>query len=328
METRRKRTLAAAAAGVLALGASYAAVRGSGRPSGESEPSSTAASQVVPVKLRFPLPAGAALDAVTYVVKSAADAVLAQGSVAVHGEQVAADVVPLPVGRGETLTVVGHSKSGGVDTSLYLGSTTFDLGGERATEIVVGPALTNGAAASPAPAAGGVAAADPAAIPAAGGGGNLSACQACQHDSKAGICDPPNVTATSKTNDGTGEQTAIGWGCATLSTPAARSACADLLHCLNVNDCGEKDKNPVMACYCGQATPEACIGGQGLTGACVPQYHAAAAASPDGPPASAEVATLARFIATNASDPITAIGLADNVRHCAVATPCEICGAL
>jgi hypothetical protein len=281
----------------------------------------------VSVKLRVPLPAGASFDSISYRVSSAAGALLAQGTVPVRNAAALSHVVALPVGEGETIALTGHPRGARPDGSVLFGAKTFDVMRGGPSDLVVEPS------APPAGSAGGstTTSAGAPVVAAANGAASsddLTACQSCQRDSSAGICDPPNLTATSKTSGENGEQTAIGWGCATLPSDAARTACVALLHCLDVNDCGEKGTNPVMACYCGHAAPDACIGGQGLTGACVPQYQAAASASADGPPPSSDVGTLSRFIATNAADPITAVGLADNVRHCTVATPCEICGAL
>src|SRR4029079_11815941 len=101
-----------------------------------------------------------------------------------------------------------------------------------------------------------------------------------------------------------------------------------LLHCLNVNDCEKRGLNPVMGCYCGAPAAGPCLGGQGSNGVCIPQYQAAAAASPGGPSASASAAELSKFIAIAAADPTTPIGLADNIRKCAVDTPCDLCSAL
>jgi hypothetical protein len=120
----------------------------------------------------------------------------------------------------------------------------------------------------------------------------------------------------------------LGWGCATLGTDAARAACVALLHCLNVNDCEKRGQNPVMGCYCGTSPAGPCLGGEGINGACIAAYQAAASASAGGPAPGSSTAQLSRFIALAASDPSTPIGLADNVRKCAMDTPCDICSAL
>ena len=322
--TRRAPWLAALVVAVViaVVAVSFGAARlGSG--SGESP---DVDGSEIPVKLRVPLPAGASFDSITYRVKSTAGGLLAQGTIPVRDAVALSHVVALPPGEGETITLTGHPRGASADGAVPFGTKTFDVVRGGPTDLVLGPSAS---AAGSTGGASTIAGAPVVAAPnQAAGSDDLTACQACQRDSKAGICDPPNLTATSKTSGDNGEQTAIGWGCATLPTPAARSACVALLHCLDVNDCGEKGTNPVMACYCGHAAPDACIGGQGLTGACVPQYQAAASASADGPASGSDVGTLSRFIATNAADPITAVGLADNVRHCTVATPCEICGAL
>ena len=278
----------------------------------------------VSVKLRVPLPAGASFDSISYRVKSSAGALLAQGTVPVRNAAALSHVVALPVGEGETIALLGHPRGAA--------ATAPCSSARRPSTSRAAARWTSSSDASPS-SAGAPGSANAGTLPVAaaedaGASDNLTACQRCQRDSKAGICDPPNITATSSTNRETGEQTAIGWGCATLPTTAARAACGALLNCLDVNECGEKGRNPVMACYCGHAGPDACIGGQGLTGACVPEYHAAALASPGGPTAGSDVGALSRFIATNAADPITPLGLADNVRHCTVDSPCEICEAL
>jgi hypothetical protein len=319
--TRRAPRLAAfvaAIAVIIAVSFSVAHLRSGGASRDQSGDGSE-----IPVKLRLPLAAGARFDSISYVVKSAAGSLVTQGTLPVTNPVALSHVIALPVADGDTITLTGHPRGAAADGAVPLGTKTFDVVASGSTmDLVVGPS----ASASSAGANAGTPFA--AAANAADASDNLTACQSCQRDSKAGICDPPNLTATSNNNRETGEQTAIGWGCATLPTTAARAACVALLHCLDVNDCGDKGANPVMACYCGKAAPDACIGGQGLTGVCVAQYQAAAAASADGPPAGSDVGTLSRFIATNAADPITPVGLADNVRHCTVDTPCEICGAL
>ena len=320
----RKTRFLAAFVILAVVGVAFAAVRVRGSKAEGDE--AAAATDVVPVRVRLPLPPGTPLDTVSYLVRSAKNVVLAQGTVPVSDPAGFSQIISLPVAEGDVLTAMGHPKGKGADASLFVGSMTFDVDHGGAAEVGVSAAPAGGAAVANAGVGSGVVVGGSNA--AAGSTDNLTACQRCQADSKAGVCDPPLVTATSNTNNATGEQTAIGWGCATLPTPAARTACSDLLHCLNANDCGEKGQNPIMACYCGRATAQECFSGQGLTGACVQQYLAAAAASPDGPPAGADTARASPFIATNASDPITVIGLADNIRHCAMDTPCEICEAL
>lgn len=275
------------------------------------------------VKLAIALPANSALSSISYAVVSAAHIVVARGSAPVEKQTaiVSPPAIALAGGKGYTLSVVGNSTVGGVKRATYLGSGGFDVAPDRDTPVSFTPnAGVDHAAGESAGAA-----------VAAGSGGavdNATACQSCELSSSQGVCASENITATSNTDPKTGDQTGVGWGCATLGDSKAQSACLALLHCLNVKDCGHPGESPITGCYCGAAPAEACMGGQGITGACIAEYQAAAIASPGGPALGAASGQLSRFIATAAGDPTTPVGLADNIKHCAAETNCEVCQAL
>jgi hypothetical protein len=274
------------------------------------------------LSLSLALPAGSALSSVAYAVLSPGRVVIARGDIPVGDPRVTtlAQSLVLPAGKGDTVTFVGTSGAGGTKRTTYLGSKTFDMVPGQATEVSFTPAAsaaTNFASAGVGTASSGVEFGD-----------NGLACQSCELSSPQGICESPNITATSSLDPKTGEQTGIGWGCGTLPDATAQAACGALLHCLNATDCGHQGENPVTGCYCGAAAPEACIGGVGITGRCIAEYQAAAAVSQGGPPTGAAVGQISQFIATAAGDPTTPIGLANNIKHCAAETHCDACGAL
>lgn len=272
------------------------------------------------VKLTLQLPPGSALAAVGYVVQSAANTVAARGTIPVTDPSVTSvsQELLLPSGRGQSVTFVGSvsgtTENGGASRSVFLGRQPLDVPAGGRAEVGFSAGTSSGGASH--------------GVGLTGAKGDDESCQACQLASAVPLCDPPNLTATSSQDPRTGEQTGIGWGCGTLQSPGARAACTALLHCLNVQDCEKGGRNPVMGCYCGSASATSCFAGQGIDGPCVAEYNAAAAASVGGPAAGATVSQLSRFIATAAADPTTAIGLADNVRKCAIDTPCEVCEAL
>lgn len=275
------------------------------------------------VKLAIKVPSGAELTSVSYAVVSAGQIVVARGNALVEKQTgiVSPPAIVLPGGKGYTLSVVGNSSVGGVKRATYLGSGAFDVAAGRDTPVTFTPSAgvdhVAGEAAGAAVPAGAVTPAD-----------NATACQSCELSSSQGICASENITATSNTDPKTGDQTGVGWGCGTLAEPKARSACLALLHCLNVNACAHPGENAVTGCYCGAAPAESCMGGQGITGACIAEYQAAAIASPGGPAPGAGSAQLSQFIATATGDPTTAVGLANNVEHCARETNCGACQAL
>lgn len=265
------------------------------------------------VKLTLRLPPGSALAAVGYVVQSAANVVSARGTIPIADPSATSvsQELTVPSGLGQSVTFVGSvsgtAENGGAGRSVFLGRQRLDVPAGGRAEV----SFSSGGVGS-----------------GAGATNDHESCQACQLASAVPLCDPPNLTATSSQDPRTGEQTGIGWGCGTLPTQGARAACTALLHCLNAHDCEKGGRNPVMGCYCGNATAVPCFAGEGVDGPCIPEYEAAAAASVGGPAAGASASQRARFIATEASNPTTAIGLADNLRKCAIDTPCQVCEAL
>ena len=276
------------------------------------------------VKLAITVPSDSELTSVSYAVVNAGQIVVARGNASVEKQTglVSPPAIVLPGGKGYTLSVVGNSTVGGVRRATYLGSGAFDVASDRDTPVSFTPnagidraAGESAGAALPAGAA--VAPVD-----------NATACQSCELSSSQGVCASENITATSNTDPRTGDQTGVGWGCGTLADPKARSACLSLLHCLNVNGCGHPGESPVTGCYCGAAPAEDCMGGQGITGACIAEYQAAAVASPGGPASGAGGGQLSQFIATVSGDPTTPVGLANNIKHCALETSCDACQTL
>jgi hypothetical protein len=272
------------------------------------------------VKPAITVPLEAGLTSVSYAVISAGQVVVARGSSPVDKQTgvAAPPAIAVPSGKRYTLSVVGNAEVGGVKRATYLGTTAFDVTSGRETPVSFTPtAGAAGESAGAVTAPGGTATVD-----------NAIACQNCELSSGQGICSSANITATSNTDPQTGDQTGIGWGCGTLVDSKAKSACLALLHCLNVNDCGRPGENPVAGCYCGVAVPQECIGGQGINGACVAEYQAAALASPAGPSSGAGSGRISEFVATASSDPTTPIGLANNIKHCAMETHCDACQTL
>ena len=271
------------------------------------------------VKLAIRVPSNPELTSVSYAVVNAAQIVVARGSAPVEKQTgiVAPPPIVLPGGKGYTLSVVGNSTAGGVKHATYLGSGAFEVASGRDTPVSFTPNTGPGESAGVVVAAGAAASVD-----------NATACQSCELSSSQGICASENLTATSNTDAKTGDQTGVGWGCGTLTEPKARSACLALLHCLNVNACAHPGESPVTGCYCGAAPAESCMGGQGITGACIAEYQAAAIVSPGGPAPGAGTGQLSQFIATALGDPTTPVGLADNIEHCARETSCGACQAL
>jgi hypothetical protein len=263
----------------------------------------------LPGRIRFsvPLPSGAELASVSYFVQSPERVALAKGTVAVAADQSGplSYTVTLPSVAGATVTFVGHPKDPAHGLVL-MGQEKFDVPPGATAEVAVAGGGTAAPAGGDQPAAG-VA---------------KASCEACELASTQPLCDPPNLTATSKADPDTGEQTAIGWGCSTLTTSQARDTCVALLRCIESTGCGHAGENPVMACYCGEANAQACLAGQGISGACVAEYKAAAAAS-----GGTSAATESVFVATSASNPTTAVGLADNVARCALDSRCGGCGS-
>jgi hypothetical protein len=211
-----------------------------------------------------------------------------------------------------------------------------------------GPAQPNGgrggaAAMAPAGAGGTAGGAPVCAVPDGGpagaggwGGDPLAACEACQRAHAADVgCPPELLSATYTIDPETGDHVALGWGLATLATEAQRAAGAALLGCLNAHDCATDSQNvcpgdnPTLGCFCGTGvTAIDCIGGAGVHGVCLPEYAAAAAATPGGPPAGASLVELSLFVTTAAYDPSGPIGIADMIKRCAIDAPCPVCARL
>ncbi len=274
-------------------------------------------------KLAITLPSDSGLTSVSFAVVSTEHIVVERGSALVDKQTGVGrpPAITLPSGKGYTVAVVGHSEVEGSRRSVYLGSGTFDVPAGHETPVSFTP--NAGVDKATGESAG-------AAIPSGATGpvDNLAACQSCELSSDQGACATENITATSRTDPQTGDQTGVGWGCGTLADAKARSACLTLLHCLNVNGCGRPGENPVAGCYCGTAVPEQCIGGLGINGACIAAYQAAALVSPGGPGSGAGNGQLSQFIATASGDPTTPIGLADGIGLCATETHCDVCQAL
>jgi hypothetical protein len=286
-----------------------------------TEPS--AARGVGQVRLAMTLPSDSGLSSLSYAVVSVRQVVVARGNAAVEQQSgvVATQALSLPGGEHYTLSVIGNSDAGGVKRAVYLGSHAFEVVAGQEAPVSFAPNAGVDRSAGELPGAA-VAAGDSTST------GGALACQSCELSSGQGICDSPNVTATSSTDPRTGEQTGVGWGCGTLADAKARSACLALLHCLNVNGCGHPGENPVTGCYCGAAPAEDCMAGQGIDGACIAEYQAAAVASPGGPATGAGSGQISQFIATESGDPTTPVGLANNIKHCATETHCDACQTL
>jgi hypothetical protein len=151
-------------------------------------------------------------------------------------------------------------------------------------------------------------------------------CSACELGSSNGNCDPAFLS-----QDGSGAP----FGCDSLPLPAQVTACKALLTCINTNPCSTNSTgtaagdNPVEGCYCGPApeTTGNCLAGTGITGVCLTQYHNAAVADGAVVAGSAE-GTFSSYIAAAAFDPTSAVGMADNIKTCAIDAPCSVCNGL
>lgn len=274
-------------------------------------------------KIAITVPPDSGLSIVSFAIVSTEHIVVERGKAPVDKQTgiVSPPVITVPSGKGYTLSVVGHSEAGS-RRSVYLGSGAFDVPAGQETAVSFTPNAgvehATGESAAAAVPSGATAPVD-----------NVTACQNCELSSDQGACVNENITATSRTDPKTGDQTGVGWGCGTLPEPKAQSACLTLLHCLNANGCNTRSgENPVAECYCGAAAPEQCMGGEGITGACIAEYQAAARVSPGGPGPGAANGQLSVFIATASGDPTTPIGLADGIKLCATETQCDVCQAL
>jgi hypothetical protein len=271
-----------------------------------------------PVQCNLSLPAGAGASSIGYVVRSARNEPLASGSIppgAAPGRPVTAEIL-LPPGSRDSVTFIVNPSVGG-DASSFIANQVFDVRSEGANAVEVGSSRFV-----------------PLAAGAAGGGTGAAAattnaeapnCQACELASDQGRCAPDLLTATWNTG-GSGDQ---GWGCDTLSTATEKSACVALLQCLTTSHCAQDDHDlPVARCYCGSASTVPCFTGDGIDGPCITSYRAAAAASRGGPSVTATDAEVSRFVAINATNPRTPIGLANNLDECAIAAHCDVCNTL
>jgi hypothetical protein len=269
---------------------------------------------------------------VGYVVKSARGAVLKAGSIAVTDPKAPLAVeLALPPGKAHTLTVFSTTNENGRTAEWTLGSRKLDVVSGRTDKIdlgtiSVGPP-TGAAGATPSPrglteastAGDGVKGAAAHALNAAAGTDAASNCQACEFATEQGKCDREFLSARSEDPPS--------WGCATLGTPREQTACAALLHCMNAASCGQGGPSPFVGCFCGSATLQACLAGAGISGDCVAEY-VEAAESAGGPPKGAQMADLARYLTTVATNPRTPVGLADNIRECANLAHCDSCNNL
>lgn len=162
------------------------------------------------------------------------------------------------------------------------------------------------------------------------------ACASCEGEHASnGYCPPTLLTATVTIDPDTGDQVAVGWGLDTLATEGERAAGAALLHCLDVNHCSTDAQNacpgnnPVLGCFCGPGVaPIDCIIGAGVHGVCLAAFEAAAAATPGGPPSGSSLETFAAFVTTRGFEPGNPIGLAVNIKRCAIEAPCPVCDGL
>lgn len=272
-----------------------------------SAPSAAAVQGGAPGRARFAIstPAGAAISSISYVVQSPERITLAKGTFEATGATsgVVTGAVTLPAVSGAIVTFVGHPKDPG-SSLVLLGQQRFDVPAGATVDVPFA------AAAAPTDSVG-------------SGVARAASCESCELASSERFCDPPNLTATSKTDPQTGEQTGVGWGCSTLPTSAARAACAALLRCIDSTGCARGGESPVMGCYCGDSNAQACLAGQGVSGPCVAEYRAAVAASATPPAPGGE----SQFIATSSADPTTPHGLADNVARCASDSHCGGCGS-
>ena len=229
----------------------------------------------------------------------------------------------LPSGKDYTVTFLSNTPAASGNARWFLGTRTFDVDVGHSTPVDLGT-VTVGAA--PGIAAGGSGSVGSA----SGGGSTLAAggaagatepaggCQSCQLAADQGRCDPQFLSAISSDPPS--------WGCSTLSTPRERSACSELLHCLNQNECA-KGTNPFLGCFCGSADMQSCLTGAGISGPCVDQYEAAAAMA-GGPAVGSSPGELVRFLATVGTNPKTPVGLADNIEECALQAHCDACNSL
>ncbi len=279
------------------------------------------------VTLALALQPGSTASFVGYVVKSSSGNVLTSGSIAVVDPKAALSAdVALPPGKGHVVTVFSSTNDDGRRADWHIGTRTFDVVPGQNARLDFGRVTVG----TPARAASGPRRLDDATTAANGSGaatGALSktlgddaqsSCQACEFAREQGKCDPDFLSARSDSPPS--------WGCGTLATPRERASCAALLHCMNVADCA-REGSPFLRCFCGASPLQACVAGQGVTGDCIAQY-ADAAESAGGPAKGAPMAELARYLALVGTNPRNPVGLADNIKECAVLAHCEACNGL
>ncbi len=279
----------------------------------------TAASQEHAVTLAISLQDGSTLRSIRYLVKSSAGVPIAQGNWEVTNPKGPLSVdISVPPGRGNVISFAGESDVGGEKSSWFLGSRTFDVVEGQPTRVDFGTVwagVPGGAAAAP------TAATDTTSttLPSASAGGPTADCQTCELSAEKGKCDREFLTAQLQDDKPT-------WGCGTLMTPREQATCVALLRCLNQVECADGE-NPFKGCYCGSASLAQCLVGEGVAGPCVPQYEAAATAA-GGPPAGSSTAQFARFLSEAGTNPRTPVGLADNIKECAIQAHCASCDSL
>lgn len=280
-----------------------------------------AAAEEHAVTLALSLKDGSTLRSIRYLVKSEAGVPIAQGNWDVTNPKGPLSVeISLPPGKGNVVTFAGESEAGGRKSNWFLGSRTFDVVAGEPTRVDLGSvwagASSAGAAAAPPPATGDNTSG---AQPSAGAPGQSADCQTCELSAEKGKCDREFLSAQLQEDKPT-------WGCGTLMTPREQATCVALLRCLNQADCADGD-NPLKGCYCGAASLALCVAGQNVTGPCVPQYEAAATAA-GGPPSGSSTSQFARFISETGTNPRTPLGLANNIKECAIQAHCTACESL
>ncbi len=273
------------------------------------------------VTLALSLQEGSNLRSIRYLVRSAAGVPIAQGNWDLSNPNGPLSVeISLPPGKGNVVTFAGESDVGGRKSNWFLGSRTFDVVASEPTRVDLG---TVWAGAPGGNNAGVLTAATgnnpPATSLSASAIGQSADCQTCELSAEKGKCDREFLSAQLQDDKPT-------WGCGTLMTPREQAACVALVHCLNQADCADGD-NPFKGCYCGAASLAQCVAGENVSGPCVSQYEAAATAS-GGPAAGSSLGQYARFISEAGTNPRTPVGLANNIKECAIQAHCSSCESL
>ncbi|MES1209379.1 MAG: hypothetical protein ABUS79_25865, partial [Pseudomonadota bacterium] len=222
----------------------------------------------------------------------------------------------------------GGAATGGAATG---GAAT---GGAATGGAATGGAATGGAATGGAATGGAATGGAATGGTAAGGSGPSATYLALQNAELASGADPVLLTATSDVDPETGEPTPIGWGPNTLPTQAERDTAFALIRRIAALHCSTNSTNtapgafPQLGCLLGVNAPLsnafAGIFADPATSA-VNEYKAAAIASHLRPTPTAAPVTAAssnvdigNAIAAAATDPTTAVGLADNIVSVAI----------